>query len=91
MPVSLYIHASFFIFFYTIFYISKTFQATPEKNWPKLSKSQATAILSKQFNYVSKESMLSLNMKRFVRVNSILGDKGTVFLFYCFLVNKLKL
>ena len=25
-----------------------------------------------------KESMLTLNMKRFVRVNSILGDKATV-------------
>ena len=30
--VSLYIHASFFIFFYTIFDTSKTFQATPERN-----------------------------------------------------------
>ena len=53
--------------------------------------SQATAILSKQFSYISKESMLSLNMKRFIQVNSILEDKDICVFFIVFLVNKLKL
>ena len=78
MLVSFYLHASFSIVFYTTFDLSKTFQPTPGRIQPKISKFSATAILRKQFNYVSKENMLSLNMKRFVRINSILGDKETV-------------
>ena len=38
-------------------------------------------MLGKQFNYISKESMLSLNMTRFIQVNSLQGDKKTLFLF----------
>lgn len=46
--------------------------------------------LNQHFKYVSKEIMLSLNMTKFIWVNSVHGGKETVFFFIVFLIHKFK-
>ena len=92
MLVSLYIHASFKNFFLLNFWYNQNFPCNTRtkivKNKQKLSNSKSKQTI----NYVRKESMLSLNMTRFIWVYSVHRDKKKLCLFFiAFLVNKLKL